>query len=141
MKTSSPTVVLFCHRVVGIIGEDHLKRRLLNLGCVEESIQYKKIARIDDGVPFVLESGFGWMGEGAPNRRHIFTGANWSAAIKNPFRSFGQTGQGLNSLLSELKAGAQEPVVNVLHLAHPRVEYTDRGKSALVVNSDKDDHQ
>jgi hypothetical protein len=26
-----------------------------------------------------------------------------------------------------------EPVVFVLHLAHPRVEYTDRGKSALVI--------
>jgi hypothetical protein len=28
---------------------------------------------------------------------------------------------------------ANEPVVVVVHLAHPRVEYTDRGKSALVI--------
>jgi hypothetical protein len=32
-----------------------------------------------------------------------------------------------------LKAGAHEPIVFALHLAHPRVEYTDRGKSALIV--------
>lgn len=86
-------------------------------------------------MPWVLECAFGRKGEasGGNNRRSIFAGANWSAAIKNPFRSFGATGEGLEAALSDLKAGAYEPIVYVLHLAHPRVEYTDRGKSALVI--------
>jgi hypothetical protein len=119
-------------RRLGIIGEDHMRARLLAMGVKPESFRYtKKLG--SDGVPWVLESSFGWRGEGAKGQRAIFAGANWSAAIKNPFRSFGATGEGLEAALSEMKAGANEPVVFVLHLAHSRVEYTDRGKSALVI--------
>ena len=39
-------------------------------------------------------------------------------------------------MLSDPKATSDEPVVFVLHLACPRVEYTDRGKSALVIGGD-----
>jgi hypothetical protein len=84
-------------------------------------------------VPWVLESAFGWLGERAEDWRRIYAGANWSAALANPFRSFGQTGEGLETALAKMRATANEPVVFVLHLAHPRVEYTDRGKSAIVV--------
>jgi len=31
------------------------------------------------------------------------------------------------------RAGRTEPIVFAIHLAHPRVEYTDRGKSAIAV--------
>ena len=86
-----------------------------------------------DGVPWVLESAFGWLGNEAKDQRRIYTGANWSAAVKNPFRSFGQTGEGLETMLADMRATRNEPVVFVLHLAHPRVEYADRGKSALIV--------
>ena len=67
--------------------------------------------------------------------RETVLGANWSAAIHNPFRTFGDTGEGLEAFLSEQRAGVNEPIVLVLHLAHPRVEYTDRGKSALVISN------
>ena len=83
-------------------------------------------------MPWVLESAFGYLGEG-DKKRQIFSGANWSAAINNPFRTFGSTGEGLESALADMRAGRREPIVFVLHLAHPRVEYTDRGKSALVI--------
>ena len=43
-------------------------------------------------------------------------------------------GDSLDSLLERQWAGDDEPVVLVLHLACPRVEYTDRGKSAVVVH-------
>jgi DNA topoisomerase VI subunit B len=36
-------------------------------------------------------------------------------------------------VLSQQRADRDEPVVVLLHLACPRVEYTDRGKSAVVV--------
>lgn len=119
-------------RRLGIIGEDHLKARLLEMGVKEDSFRYsRKLSK--DGLPWVLESAFGWLGDGAPDARRIYSGANWSAAIKNPFRSFGNTGEGLETALADMRATKNEPVVFVLHLAHPRVEYTDRGKSALIV--------
>jgi hypothetical protein len=82
----------------------------------------------------VVESALGWLGPEALDQRRIYTGANWSAAIGNPFRSFGSTGEGLETLLSDRRVTRGEPVVFVLHLAHPRVEYRDRGKSALVID-------
>ena len=116
---------------LGIIGEDHLRTRLLEMGIELDSFSYSRKLGKDD-LPWVLESAFGYLGKG-DKKRQIFSGANWSAAINNPFRTFGSTGEGLESALADMRAGRNEPIVFVLHLAHPRVEYTDRGKSALVI--------
>jgi hypothetical protein len=133
---------------LGLIGEAHLRERLLRMGVKPESFSYHhrqekvQTAKPKAGgeasfpeMPWVLESAFGWLGDDAPDERKIFTGANWSAAIKNPFRSFGSTGQGLETMLARQRATAEEPVVYVLHLAHPRVEFADRGKSSLLVDA------
>jgi hypothetical protein len=118
---------------LGLIGENHLRQRLLAMGVLPESFRYEKKLSKPPELPSVLESAFGWLGEGVADKRKICAGANWSAAIKNPFRAFGGTGEGLETVLAKLRATREEPVVFVLHLAHPRVEYTDRGKSALVI--------
>jgi DNA topoisomerase VI subunit B len=129
---------------LGFIGEEHLRTRLLAMGVEPDSFTYSrklKKVKTDASVadekprflPWVLECAFGYLGKDARNRRRTFLGANWSAAIKNPFRSFGSTGEGLEGALADLHLGAWEPVVYVLHLAHPRVEYVDRGKSALLI--------
>lgn len=131
-------------RRLGLIGEDHLKQRLLGMGVEPESFRYARqmpkskkpqSSAVEKAsfLPWVVESAFGWLGKDASSGRKFVTGANWSAAIKNPFRSFGATGEGLETQLSQLRATASEPVVFVLHLACPRVEYTDRGKSAMVI--------
>jgi hypothetical protein len=135
--------------VLGIIGEDHFRASLLAMGVRPESFRYcRKVPKCKNSqagpgekasfLPWVLESAFGWLGPDAEDRRIIFTGANWSAAIKNPFRSFGGTGQGLETALADRRVTAYEPVVFVLHLAHPRIEYTDRGKSAIVIGGGHD---
>jgi hypothetical protein len=133
---------------LGLIGEDHLKARLLAMGVQPDSFQYvrslsgakskKPQPEADEKtklseLPWVVETAFGWLGPEARDERKIYTGANWSAAIKNPFRSFGATGEGLETALAKARATRNEPVVIVAHLACPRVEYTDRGKSALVI--------
>jgi hypothetical protein len=117
---------------LGLIGEEHFRLRLLAMGVLPSSFRYTK-SLSKEGMPWVLESAFGWLGADAGDSRQIYAGANWSAAIQNPFRSFGATGQGLEAALSDMKVGAYEPVVFALHLAHPRIEYTDRGKSALII--------
>ncbi len=47
----------------------------------------------------------------------------------------GPFGESLDTILSQQRAGRDEPVFLVLHMACPRVEYTDRGKSAVVIQS------
>jgi hypothetical protein len=132
---------------LGIIGEEHFKARLVEQGVLEESFRYvRKVGKpaksknsqsTEDEkasfLPWVLETAFGYRGKNATNHRRIYTAANWSSAIKHPFRSFGATGEGLETHLANLRATAGEPVVFALHLANPRVEYTDRGKSALII--------
>lgn len=120
-------------RRLGIIGEEHLRKHLLAMGVVENSFRYVKKLKLEEGLPCVQEVAFGWRGDDADDDRSIFAGVNWSVAIKNPFRSFGASGEGLEALLSNLQAGANEPIVYAIHIGHPRVEYTDRGKSALVI--------
>jgi hypothetical protein len=136
---------------LGVIGEAHFRERLLGMGVKPESFRYGKKTgggkstnpapgpdgetKVSD-VPWVLESAFGWRGEKAEDARQIYTGANWSAAIKNPFRAFGATGEGLETHLSNLRATRCEPVIFVLHLAQPRVQYADRGKSSLVIEEE-----
>jgi hypothetical protein len=63
---------------------------------------------------------------------------NWSPGIINPFRELGRYGYGLDTVLEQCRAGRDEPIVLLLHLACPRVEYTDRGKSAVVIGEDGD---
>ncbi len=121
-------------RALGVIGEDHFRNVLMTLGCVDKSIEYRKKLNDENGIPYVIESAFGWLGDEAVDDRKIYAGANWSAAIKQPFRSFGTRGQGLEALLSDQYASDNEPIVFAMHLAHPRIEYTDRGKSAITLD-------
>jgi hypothetical protein len=134
---------------LGFLGEDHLRQRLLDMGIVPESFRYsrkvgggksKKSAAgggaetMVSDMPFVLESAFGYRGEKCQDERRIYTGVNWSAAaLKNPFKEFGATGEGLETALAEQRATRNEPIVFVLHLAQPRVQFSDRGKSSLVI--------
>ncbi len=116
---------------LGIIGQEHFRRRFKEAGCELDSFQYKKVPGTTDGVPWVVETAFGWCPQ-AQSRR-LVTGVNWSPGIINPFRELGQFGASLDTILSQQRADRDEPVVLVLHMACPRVEYTDRGKSAVVV--------
>jgi len=120
---------------LGIIGESHIKSRIEAIGCEMKSFQYRKVAEVgEDGLPVVIETAFAWRGEGSEESRRLITGVNWSPAIGNPFRTLGSGyGDGLNALLEKQRAGRNEPIIYLLHCAHPRVRYTDRGKSALVM--------
>ncbi len=118
---------------LGIIGKDHFQRRFEATGCEMESFDYRKVTDTTDGVPWVVETAFGWCPE-AESRR-LVTGVNWSPGIINPFRELGHFGQSLDTILSQQRADRDEPVILVLHMACPRVEYLDRGKSSVVIES------
>lgn len=116
---------------LGLIGRDHLREQFTRVGCKMESFNYRCVKETMDGVPFVIETAFGWCPKNVSRR--LVTGVNWSPGIINPFRELGKFDQSLDSILSEQRVSSDEPVILALHMACPRIEYTDRGKSAVVV--------
>ncbi len=119
---------------LGIIGKEHFTTRFEAVGCEMESFEYRKVIDTTDGVPWVVETAFGWIPDDDRARR-LVTGVNWSPGIINPFRELGSFGQSLDTILRQQRASRSEPVILVLHMACPRVEYTDSGKSAVVMRS------
>ena len=120
------------HARLGIIGPDHLRQRFEEMGCQMETFKYKRVFDETDGRPEVLEVAFGWCPKSGDQRR-LVTGVNWSAAIVNPFRILGETGRSLDSMLERLKCGMDEEIIIVMHFATPLAEFTDRGKTAIVM--------
>jgi DNA topoisomerase VI subunit B len=118
-------------RDLGIIGEAHLRAKFESGGAAPESFSYKRSEIEHDGVPYLAEAAFGYC-KNAVDERRIITGVNWSVAIGgDPFRRLGDLGQSLGAILTKQRAGPAEPIITVLHLACPRVEYLDRGKSSV----------
>jgi DNA topoisomerase VI subunit B len=114
---------------LGVIGRDHLAARLETWGCEMESFSYKRHTGETAGVPWVVEAAFGWCPD--LGYRRLVTGVNWSPGIGNPFRTMGPRNTSLDTLLAGQRV--DEDCVVVVHLAAPRVTYTDRGKSAVVI--------
>jgi DNA topoisomerase VI subunit B len=120
---------------LGVIGRAHVATRFEALGCDMETFKYTYKRGTTDGLPWIVESAFAYRPKEEGGRRFV-VGVNWSPGIGNPFRSLGSMGQSLDSVLEQQRAGRDEPVVLLIHMAQPRVEYTDRGKSAVVVGGD-----
>ncbi|HTU91069.1 MAG TPA: hypothetical protein VMF69_13410 [Gemmataceae bacterium] len=116
---------------LGVIGKDFLRKRFEEIGCQAQSFRYKRTTGQTEGIPFVQETAFGYCPKN--KGRRLTMGVNWSPGIANPFRQLGRNGQSLDSVLESLRAGRNEPIALFLHIACPRVEYADRGKSAVVI--------
>ena len=114
-----------------------LAARFEALGCEMESFDYTQgRGSDDDGLPFVVETAFAWRCErarsagAADHRRQLVAGHRQS--VPRPGQASARA-----SIASWRSSGRRrdEPVIFVLHMACPRVEYTDRGKSSVVVRS------
>ena len=126
---------------LGVIGADHFKQRFNDAGGAVDTFKYQCRKGVTDSVPYVVEFAFGLhraalaQGGGGTARTFV-TGANWSAAIANPFRRFGSTGEGLENTLAELRVNGNQPVICALHLASARLQFADRGKSSIILTDD-----
>ena len=58
--------------------------------------------------------------------RDVAVGLNWSATFKPPIRE-------LLGLLGQQRVDAHDPVVILVHLACPVMQFTDRGKGVLLL--------
>jgi hypothetical protein len=129
---------------LGVIGKGHLHRMLEAAGAEPRTITYRCVFGDDAGLPRVTECAFGVLRDGltrisgAP-RGKIITGVNWSPGINNPFRQLGSNGASVDAILEKVRAGTSQPTITALHIACPRIQYTDRGKSAIVVEGEAAD--
>jgi hypothetical protein len=121
-------------RDLGIIGDTHLREFCTEAASADEAtFHYRTISgETPEGIPFVVEAAFAAAPDGNQPRRLVL-GVNFAAALGNPFRTFGGY-DGLETHLADQRCGKDEPVVVILHLAQARVEYQDRGKSAVVLD-------
>ncbi len=115
---------------LGALGEAHLTDRLItSLYAAPDSVRYKKLQGEADGVPYVLEVAFGvYRAEYAGCPRTVAVGLNWTPTIRQPLVR-------LADMLGASHVDRRDPVAVVMHLACPRLEFTDRGKSALALPS------
>ena len=120
-------------RALGTIGRAHLAERFAQLGIREGSFEYNKVQSLTDGdgLPQVTEVAFAALEDESASRR-LVTGVNWSAAWVNPFRTLGGYGRSLDTLMSERHFERKRPIALLVHVAHPRVQYADRGKSTVL---------
>jgi hypothetical protein len=108
---------------LGIIGETHLRGRIKG-----DAFKYARAMGVDGkGYPYVVEGAFAWNPDVA--RRVLFTGANFASS---PALSFNLTAwDDIGRFLERYHAGSQEPVTVFLHVTHPRLTFTDLGKTNL----------
>jgi DNA topoisomerase VI subunit B len=131
-------------KLLGIIGIDHLRQRVLAAGGNAETFKYEQRKGFtSDGIPYLIEVAFAMhrraLEPGVPGvtvPRTFITGANWSVALNNPFRAFGATGEGLEATLQKVRANASAPVICIAHLASAYIQYADRGKSSIILTDD-----
>ena len=110
---------------LGSIGKENLTAWMITQGVTESSVRYKRVPGVD-GLPYVLELAFG-VNEDDRSPRRIVTGLNWSPVIG------GDPDPTLRSAVSEARLDPHDPVTLVVHIARPRFEFADRGKTRLVL--------
>ena len=122
--------------LLGVIGEEHFRKLCVTAGGEPESFKYFVSPQHDeDGRPYVIEivtcAYKKWVrGKDERRGRYLVTGVNFSATLENPFNTF-RGMEGMDEILTDLRADSYAPVIVAVHYASPHIEYLDRGKSRV----------
>jgi hypothetical protein len=107
---------------LGFIGKELIQSALAGYGA-DRGIEYSRQSAFgDDGLPYVVEVGFGISREGM--RRKLICGLNHSIVFQVPCSS-------LYSTLQDCCIGARDPVVILVHQSHPQFKFSSHGKGSL----------
>lgn len=108
--------------ILGVIGEEHFKTKMVNeYNITPESFRYKRIAKIENSLPHVVEVAFGvYKEENEKDPRTVISGLNWTPSF-NPLNE-------VNEFMRANEIEAHDPVCVFCHIARPRFEFTDKGK-------------
>jgi hypothetical protein len=110
-------------RDLGLVGESHVRERMLDDGCDPDSIVYRK-REIEHDAPYMIELAFGYRPDEAAIGRYLIEGFNFAPAIGgSPFQ--------LEQRLAGLDVDEDDPVTVFAHLTSPRLSFTDKGKAKL----------
>ena len=115
---------------LGMIGETHLTEHMVTaMHAAPATVLYKKVEGTADGLPFVLEVAFAQQQVEHAARRTVVVGLNWSPVRGLPFDV-------VYNDFNDARVDSSDPVMVVMHLACPRIEFTDRGKMRAVLPPD-----
>jgi DNA topoisomerase VI subunit B len=132
--------------VLGKIGKKQLKNRIKQIYGEPLRFQYKKVKGIhregDSLTPYVLEVAMAIVENNI--KRKIHTGINHSPCLDNPFEGYYGTWTDrkgkdheasiMRELLEKYKIDSQQPVVIIVHLICPNIEYESYGKGKININ-------
>ena len=105
---------------LGVLGKEHCERQAIGYGATDDSVEYRKAVGDVDGLPYAVEVVFGVKQQS--RTRTLSIGINFSPALSQPFYA-------LDTALNEARCTRTDPVVMLIHLACPAVQFSDRGKS------------
>jgi DNA topoisomerase VI subunit B len=123
---------------LGVLGRAHLASTARLWGVNDLTrFQYRKAAFVVGGLPYLAEASFVY----APNlpSRRVIAGLNHSPDFpgRSPFRELykNQGGEAisLDDLLAGLEVDPRDPVIVFIHVVSPRFEFTDKGKTAVIL--------
>jgi DNA topoisomerase VI subunit B len=107
---------------LGVIGKAHIESALAAYGA-DRGVKYSRQSGFgEDGLPYIVEVGFGISGEGV--RRKLICGLNHTILFSVPSSS-------LYSTLQECWISSQDPVVILVHQSHPQFKFTGHGKGSM----------
>ena len=109
--------------VLGTIGKEHLTAWMAARGVAKTSIKYIRKKNTED-LPYILEIAFG-INDNDETTRRMVIGLNWSPVIG------GDPDPVLRQAVQEARLDSHDPVTLIVHIARPRFEFMDRGKTRL----------
>lgn len=109
---------------LGLLGKDHCERQAIGYGATADSVEHRRVVGDVGGLPYVLEVAFGVKQQS--RARTLSIGINFSPALSQPFYA-------LDTALNEARCTRTDPVVMLVHLACPAVQFSDRGKSKALL--------
>ena len=110
---------------LGILGKAHCESQIIAYGATTDSVEYRKAIGDVDGLPYAVEVVFG-VKANASRTRTLSMGINFSPALSQPFYA-------LDTALNDARCTRHDPVVILIHLACPAVQFSDRGKSKAIL--------
>lgn len=110
---------------LGVLGEIHFRTALGRYGATPDSAEYRRAMGDVGGLPYVLEVFFAVKTD-ASQGRTLRVGINFSPSLGHPFTP-------LDHALNEARCNRFDPVVVLVHITCPVIQFTDRGKSKAIL--------
>ncbi|MER2529117.1 MAG: DUF2399 domain-containing protein [Candidatus Competibacter denitrificans] len=110
---------------LGTLGQSHCAIQLARYGASPDSIEYRRAQGTTDGLPYGIEVAFG-VKRDSDHPRTLRVGINCSPTLDQPFSA-------LTEALSDARCTSSDPVMLLVHLACPLVQFVDRGKARAML--------